>query len=460
MVIPLVITPFLTRSLLEDELGRFSFSRSIASFFVIISMMGISKYGQRVISQNVDNELKLRKSFWSLFYVHILFSIIGILLYVLMIVFVLDKNRDLFWIQSIYVGSALFDITWLFYGLEDFKGVVLRSGFIKVLEAVLYIFLVKSPEDILLYAFINCSAIFLNQIVLLPRAIKEIKPILIRWDEYREHIKPIIVFAAAVIGISLYTVFDTTLLGFFSTNENVAFYEYSNRIAKIPLMVASIIGTVLFPRACKLVAQNNIEGQRKYFNYSIVIVSLVGAVSFWGLLIVGEPLAELYLGKNFRDCGPIISTLAPLVYIIGIGDVVRTQLMIPNRMDREYIISIIISAAINLFVSTLLILNLPEEIQVYGAVIGTISAESVGMIYQLVLCSKLFSIRNLMKTIVFSFSIGAIMYVILKFVVVDIEWSILSLGTIILLGALIFIPLAVGYIYLFEKDFKNIIFRK
>lgn len=47
-VIPLIVTPFLTRSLLEYELGRFSYTRSIAAYFVTFSMLGIVKYGQRV----------------------------------------------------------------------------------------------------------------------------------------------------------------------------------------------------------------------------------------------------------------------------------------------------------------------------------------------------------------------------------------------------------------------------
>lgn len=460
LVIPLIVTPFLTRALMEEEIGNFTYSRSIASYFVIFAMMGIVKYGQRVISQNLNDKQKLRKSFWSLFYLHILFSIIGLIAYLLFVSFIIKENKLLFLIQGIYVGSALFDITWLYYGLEDFKGVVIRNAIIKIAEAFLYILFIKSPEDIILYAIINCSIFLISQLVLIPNAIKEIHPVPINWKECQIHIKPMMIFAIAVIGISLYTVFDTTLLGVFSTSKNVAFYEYSNRIAKIPLSIASIIGTVLFPRACKLAAENNIVEQKKYMNYSIIIVSIIGSASFWGLLVVGQPLAELYLGENFKECGHIISALAPLVCIIGIGDVIRTQFMIPNGMDREYILSIIFNAVTNLFISTLLILLLPESIQVYGAVIGTVAAESVGVVYQLIICRKVIRLYSLTKCVLLTQFIGLIMYAILHWIVNDLTWNVFSLGGTVILGAMIFIPLTIGYIYLFEHDLRKLLFHR
>lgn len=459
-VIPLIATPFLTRSLLEYELGRFSYTRSIASYFVTFSMLGIVKYGQRVISQSADDKDRLRKSFWSLLTVHIVFSVVALLVYVFVGTLVIKNNKDLFWIQSIYVLSSLFNITWVFYGLENFRIVAIRNTIIKIIEAALYILFIKSPSDIILYALINCSIVLVSQIVVIPAAIKRIKPVRVEWNECREHIKPLLVFAVAVIGIQLYTIFDTTLLGIFSSNENVAFYDYSDRIVKIPLTVASIIGTVLFPRACRLAAQNNVAEQRKYMNCSMIVVSLIGAASFWGLAVVGGPLATIYLGERFNNCGPYIFALAPLVFIVGVGDVVRTQFMIPNGMEKEYIRSIVINAVTNLVLSTALILILPRELHVYSAIIGTVAAETVGMIYQLALCRKFISINGLIKTAFCSFAIGGVMGLVIKVISLNIEWTLTSLIIIVVIGAGIFIGLSIGYIFLFEKDFKRLILRK
>lgn len=458
LALPLVVTPFLSRALLETALGEFTYSRSIASYFVVFSMMGIVKYGQRVISQSSDNNDELRKSFWSLFSIHVVFSLIGFFSYILFVSFFVRIEQPLFWAQAIYVASALFDVTWLFYGLENFKSVVSCNAIIKVIEAIIYIFLIKAPEDIMLYAVVNCFTFLISQIALFLNVVIIIKPIKVSYKECLTHFKPLIIFAIATVGITLYTVFDTTLLGLFSSKSNVAFYEYSNRIVRIPLTIATIIGTVLYPRACKLSAQKQDLEQIKYMRVSIIIVSLVGSASFWGLLLVAEPLAGIYFGENFIKCGKYIVALSPLVYIIGLGDVIRTQYMIPNGMDKEYTIGILINAVANILISTAWILNFNSELQVYGAIIGTLAAESIGTIYQLIMCRKKFRIKEIIKTTIFSFLIGAIMYVILRLVVAMLTWSIVSLMFVVVTGAVIFVLLTILYLRGFEKDIW-IIFR-
>ena len=77
LVIPLVLAPYLSRTLRETALGVFSYANSIAAYFVAMARLGIARHGQRVISENANDEIKLRKSFWSLFAVHVTVSIVS-----------------------------------------------------------------------------------------------------------------------------------------------------------------------------------------------------------------------------------------------------------------------------------------------------------------------------------------------------------------------------------------------
>jgi len=268
LVIPLVLAPYLSRTLRETALGIFSYANSIAAYFVTLSMLGIARHGQRIISENANNNIKLRKAFWSLFVVHIIVSVISIILYSLFVVFFIKSDRVVFRIEILYVASALFDITWLFYGLENFKSVVIKNTLIKIFECAFVFIFVKSPNDLGIYTFINASAILISQAIMLPQAIKAVRPIRFNKDDAKEHIKPLLVFSISVIASFMYTVFDKTLLGIMSTKESVAFYEYSNRIVSVPKTIIGVTGTVMFPRACRLAAEGNIIGQRKYIKYS------------------------------------------------------------------------------------------------------------------------------------------------------------------------------------------------
>ena len=87
LVIPLVLSPYLTRTLRETAIGVYSYTNSIAYYFVILAMLGISRHGQRTISVNAEDESSLRRAFWSLFTVHVLVSILVLVIYLLFVIF-------------------------------------------------------------------------------------------------------------------------------------------------------------------------------------------------------------------------------------------------------------------------------------------------------------------------------------------------------------------------------------
>ncbi|RGS74956.1 flippase, partial [Coprococcus sp. AF21-14LB] len=63
LIVPLILSPCLTRTLQETAIGIYSYTNSIAYYFVILSLLGISRHGQRIISQSSENSIELRKNF-------------------------------------------------------------------------------------------------------------------------------------------------------------------------------------------------------------------------------------------------------------------------------------------------------------------------------------------------------------------------------------------------------------
>ena len=92
----------------------------------MLAMLGISRHGQRIISQNRDDEIKLRTIFWSLFTIHIIVSLFSFVAYLIFTFLFGGNDIVIYLIQSLYVLSALFNLTWLYHGLENFKSVVIH----------------------------------------------------------------------------------------------------------------------------------------------------------------------------------------------------------------------------------------------------------------------------------------------------------------------------------------------
>lgn len=445
--IPFVVSPYLTRTLQATALGTYTYVNSIAYYFVVLANLGISVHGRRIISVCSDDETLLRQKFWSLFSVHLIISLVAVVCYLLFIVFFVHDDSLVYWIQMIYVLSAMLDVTWFFYGMENFTSVVKRNTAIKILECLFIFSFVRGPEDVYVYTLICSGSLFLGQAVMIPQVIRTVRPVRIYKEDLMEHLKPLLVFSVSLIATTLYTVFDKTLLGIMATKESVAFFEYSNKIVHIPLAFTSIVGSVMLPRVCKLVAQKKVLELRRYLDYSFMIVAFIGVGSCFGLSAISHEFVLLYYGANFIECSNIIVWLAPLVFIIGAGSVYRTQCMIPHHMDRSFNLCILGNACINILLS----ISLIPYYGLYGAVWGTVGAEVFGLVVQAWLCNRYYDFRKLIKIVVPFLVNGYIMFAFLKFFVCYID-GFIELIVLIVIATIVYTMLMLLNMYFFRKD--------
>ena len=453
LAIPLVLSPYLTRTLGGEALGVYTYTNSIAYYFLMVANLGILKYGQRVISESVSDLTKLRKAFWSLYSVHALFSLLSLTIYIPFVFLFCKANQVIFLIHIAYVLSAMFDITWLFYGLEKFKVVVLINASIKVIECFLIFWFVKSASNLWLYTVIVVFGILISQVLLLPFASTFLKPIRFSKNDFTAHIKPLFIFSISVVAVSLYTVFDKTLLGLLSSVDNVAYYEYANKIVALPRTFITIIGTVLYPRACKLSSAGKSNEQKNLMIVSFYVVFLIGFASLFGFASISKQFAALYFGEEFMVSGEVMIAMCALPTIIGLGDVIRMQYLIPNHFDKEYIICIVLNAIVNIVLSLILI----PVIGVYGAVVGTTAAELFGLVFQMIICRKFISPVVILKSS-FPFAlIGFLMFGFLRIVSESLGEGLVSLIITIFVGAFIYLFASAIYTFFFQRDIWRLI---
>lgn len=448
-VAPLVISPYLTRHLGSEPLGTYTYVNSIAYYFLIFANLGIAKYGQRAIAEVKNDSIELRKCFWSLYINHFITAVISLVFYMFFVMWFVQEDRSIYYISGLYVLSALFDISWLFYGLENFKSVAIKNAVVKIIDMLCIFMFVKEPSDLWKYTLISCVSTLFSQIVLIPQAVKNIKIIKVSLTDIFKHTKPLLLLFISVIAITLYTIFDKTLLGILSTKENVAYYEYANRIINIPKQFIGIISTILFPKICFLVNNNRIKESRKYLSVSVTITSMLAFASIFGIISVADEFALIYYGKSFAETGKIMACMSPLIYILTLGDTIRLQYMIPNHKDRAYITCACCNALLNLILSTLLI----PKWGVYGAITGTMGAEIFGLLFQIIYSRKFVPIKLIIGKGIPFFSIGLIMFIALKLldnVIFGVSVSLLIIKIII--GVFVYISNVMIYVLYISKD--------
>ena len=448
MVVPLFVAPYLTRTIGKTEIGIYTFVNTFAYYFIIFAMLGIAKYGPRVISKNVGDAEREKTSFWSLYLVHAAFSVVALAAYLTVVIFIRNNTR-IYFIEAIYVLTALFDVTWFFQGRENFRSVAIVNSLFKIAEMVLIFLLVKNETDLWKYALITALGLLGANVVLFLNAMLFCKPIRVRKSDCTVHLKPLFVLFVSVIAATLYTLFDKTLIGLIVGKAEVAVYEYSNKIINIPKAIALVIGTILYPRICSLVKDENAEEQEKYIKIAVIVTTFISLISIFGLTAIAKELAVVYYGEEFAECGNVIRILSPLIYIICIGDVIRTGYLLPYGRDKEFTVCLCISAALNLLLSSAFI----PFIGIYGAVIGTLSAELFGLVFQIVLCRKVIRFSAFLKPLCAIGAIGAVMFFGITFLNTVWEYGVLTLILKILIGGFVATLLTLGYLAVFEKGF-------
>lgn len=444
---PLITSPYISRVLGAEMLGTQTYCYSIANYFYIFAMLGVANYGNRSIARVRDNKRELTKTFWTIYDFQLMRAGVMTLLYFLFVFIFFQQYRIIAFINGIYVFSSAIEISWFFFGLEEFKITVIRNAVLKILNTICIFIFVKSQSDLWIYSLLVCgSAVLTNASlwVFAKRYIGFYKPKLF---ELLPHIKPEIVLFIPVISISIYNVMDKVMLGYMCTTTDVGYYNNAESIITIPLGFITALGNVMMPHAANLIARKKEEQCKAEIEKSILFVMLVSCPMAFGVAGISNVFAPVYFGKNFLPCATLMAWLAPKIVFCSWANVIRTQYLIPRNKDREYIISILAGAGINLLMNLCLIPHLAA----LGAVIGTICAEFTVAFMQTFFVRKQLPVRQYLFESIPFIAFGFFMFVCVRKIVEYFGVNVLSLLIGIISGILIYITLVILFLLFSQK---------
>lgn len=447
LVILLVTSPYIARVLGPDKSGIYSYTYSVANFFLLAAMLGVNNYGNRSIALIRDDKEKLSKTFSSIYVLQLLTSAISVTAYVIYLVWIVDANRTVALVQGVYLMSAAFDINWFFFGLEKFKLTVTRNMVIRILSLVGIFVFVKDQNDLILYTFVMAGSQLLSTLALWPYVRKLTKFRRPTWAEVAHHIKPNLVLFIPVLAISIYNVMDKIMLGIMSTDAQVGYYEYSERILQIPMAIINALGMVMLPRMSNLVQKGEKELSRKYIANSMYFTIWISMATTFGLAAIAPVFTVVFYGKQYTACIALITALTVMIPCKAWANVVRTQYLLPNSQDMIYVVSVIAGAVVNVVLNAVLI----TRYDAMGAVIATIFAEYTVMLIQTFKTRKELEFGNYLKKGWIYVVFGIIMYIAVSFIGNGRKASVMLLLIELAAGGAVYCGLSIVYLLLTGK---------
>ena len=393
--LPLITIPIITRHLGATNIGVYSYSYSIANYFMLFGLLGVSNYGSREIAKCRENKDALSVKFWSIYKIQFIVSMTVCLLFLIYAVF-LSSYRTVSLIQSLAVISVIFDINWFFFGIEQFKTTISRNIIIKIIAFIMVLLFVNDEEDLWIYTLIMSLSILFSQLVLWFFLFKKVSYVKVPFKKSYKHFKKILVLFIPVISYSIYKIMDKIMIGAMSDIESVAYYENAEKIVGIPIAIITALGTVMLPRISNLVSKKDTFEIKKYINKSFRLVLFIILPMIVLLITFGRELCTFYLGEGFEASGLLLQLLSTTILFVSLANVIRTQFLIPYSRDKEYIFSTIIGAAVNLCLNIILI----PKYGAVGACIGTIAAELSVLGYQVFVTRKELNYVYLLKQVI------------------------------------------------------------
>ncbi len=374
LIVPIAVTPYISRVLGEDASGQYSYIYSIVTYFTLFASLGFSRYSQRLVAQHQGNKYKQSIDFYEIFIARLIPVTLTIMVYLIIWNTGIygQKYNGLVVILSINIYAIAIDITYLFQGNEEFGILVLRNILVKSMGFLCIFIFVKSAADLWKYAFIQSMVVMLSNLSLwlyLPKyiikiKISELKPL--------RHLPATFMLFIPTIATSIYTSLDKTLIGLITQNDaENGNYEYAEKLVKMAQTIITSLGTVMIPRNSVLFSRGNFEKIKENIYFAMRFVMLLGLPLSTGLIAISNNLIPWYLGDGYNKAADILKILSPLIVIIGISNVLGVQFLLPSGEDKKYTLALVLGACINLILNLIFINKLGS----YGAAIATIIAE-------------------------------------------------------------------------------------
>ena len=394
IILPIISTPYISKVLGAKNIGIYGYTLSISAYFVLAGTLGMTLYGQREIAYLQKDKEKYSKVFFEIFFLKLLMTSISALVFYIFFVRGNNHYSVFYKILLLELLANALDISWLFQGLEQFKKTVTRNLVVKLLSFACIFIFVKEKSDLPIYFLIYVLSILIGNISLWISIPKYVCKVKVSFKSIFKHLPQTFIMFIPQVAIQVYTVLDRTMIGkIISDKTEVGYYTQGENLIKLLLTIITALGTVMLPRIAKSFADKDYDKIRDYIYKSFNMVFLLSFPMIAGIIIVADIFVPKFFGPGYDGVAIIMIVISPILLLIGMSNVIGIQYLLPTKHQKEFTISVICGACVNFIINLILI----RKFYAVGAAIGTVIAESVVTIVQLIFVRKKIKITHIIK---------------------------------------------------------------
>lgn len=387
-LIPLLIIPYVVRTLGVDIFGKVSYTQNIISYLTILVNYGFEYSATQEIALNKDNKPAMRIIFWDVIrFKSIILLLTFVILIALSFFFAKISAEKLLYLYGalINIGVVLFP-TWFFQGLENMSKMTIFNFLIKAIGAIFTILLIHAAADYRIYILLPSVAYIIVGIIAFIWIIRKydlyppVKENLIKSKVVR---KGFPIFLNNIFA-TLYTIAGMTILGLYISDRQLGIYSGANKIIVAFIMLTSIpISISLFPAMSRKFDESLQQGI-VFFKKSLIGVSVFGVICSVSIFISAPLLIKIILGSGFDESVELLKLFSPLPFLVIVASMFTVQGMYGLQLQKY---APYVGATIGLFSIALNFFLIPR-IGIYGAAWSYIVSEIIEILFVSIIIYK------------------------------------------------------------------------
>ena len=371
-VFPLITYPYVSRVLGVTGIGMCNYVDSIVNWFIVFSTMGISVLGVREIAAVRENREHRSRAFSDLLTLTGLTTLAAAVL-LTGAIFVVPKlfpYRKLLFVGVAKLIAHSLSLEWFFRGMEEFQYITNRSIAIKCLYVAAIFLLVRDADDYHVYYLLLTATFVANMLVNVIYS-RRFTRFSLKGIDLKRYAAPFFMLGLNYVLTSVYSSCNTIYLGFARGPEQVGYYTSATKILTIIIALISAFTTVLLPRMSAVLTDGRREQFLDYVGKAINTLFLVGIPGMFFIQAEAADIVRIISGPGYEGAIAPMMTIAPMVLIGGLDQILIIQTMMPLKMDRR----IVINSAVGAFVGLLLVLLLVRPFGAQGSAVVWICSE-------------------------------------------------------------------------------------
>lgn len=338
LIFPLITFPYVSRVLMPEGIGKVNFANSIVMYFYTIASLGIGSYGIREAAKIRNDRLALAKFTKEMLSINMVSTLVSYILLAASLVFVkkFESYRILIIVNSSSIILNTIGFEWLYSALEEYGYITLRSIIFQIISLALTFILVRNSDDVVNYALVSvisnvgsnvCNLIHARRYLDLKTKVKL---------EIKKHLKPIFLLFFSSIAITVFSILDTSMVGFIKDDVEVGYYTSASKIIRMIRDLFPAISTVMFARVSYYVGTKEIQKIKEVTGQIFNLFYALSIPICVGFILLMKPILLLMCGSEFLPAVAVGQVLAPLVILSSISGYLSGAVLISFGREKIY----------------------------------------------------------------------------------------------------------------------------